>query len=242
MRAMMKSTWMVLLWLCAGAAFAQGVPTEQGFRNSLGLGPKVRMDYRSVDCKTVSFDEWVSGMRQPGAGAEVDRAVDGSAVTMTVRVRGRERCPSPYAPLVTMPPFDLKDLNGKPVSSAGLRGKTTLVSFFFSTCVPCILEVQPLNRLAAAHPHMNFLAVTFDETDEARAFVKRYGVRWRVVADAQDFVERMRVKQFPMLALFDADGRLLGTRTGGVNDELEAASVEPRVKRWMDSLLQKSGG
>ena len=127
-------------------------------------------------------------------------------------------------------------------SASGLRGKATLVSFFFSTCVPCILEVQPLNRLAAAHPHMNFLAVTFDETDEARAFVKRYGVRWRVVADAQDFVERMRVKQFPMLALFDADGRLLGTRTGGVNDELEAASVEPRVKRWMDSLLQKNGG
>jgi cytochrome oxidase Cu insertion factor (SCO1/SenC/PrrC family) len=138
-----------------------------------------------------------------------------------------------------MPPFDLRDLAGKRVTSASLRGKPTLVSFFFSTCVPCILEVQPLNRFAAARPHMNFLAVTFDETEEARAFVKRFGVRWRVVADAQDFIERMRVKQYPMLALFDAEGRLLGTRQGGVRDELEAANVEPQVKRWMDSLLRE---
>lgn len=239
MPAMWKCSLVVLLGLFAGAAFGQAQPTEQGFRNSLGLGPKVRMDYRGPDCKTVTFDEWVAAMRQIGAGAEVDRAADGSAVTMTVRIRGRERCPSPYAPLVAMPPFDLKDLNGKRVTSASLRGKVTLVSFFFSTCVPCILEVQPLNRFAAARPNMNFLSVTFDDPGEARAFVKRHGVRWQVVADAQDFVERMRVKQYPMLALFDAEGRLLGTLQGGARDELEAANVEPRVKRWMDGLLRQ---
>jgi cytochrome oxidase Cu insertion factor (SCO1/SenC/PrrC family) len=177
-------------------------------------------------------------MQAQGAHAEIDRAQDGSAVTMTVRVRGRERCASPYPPIVVMPPFDLKDLDGKRVTSAGLRGKVTMISFFFSNCLPCVLEVQPLNRFAAARPQMNFLAVTFDEPEDARAFVKRFGVRWRVVADAQDFIERMRVKQYPMIALFDADGRLLGTRVGGVNDELEAANVEPQLKRWTESLLR----
>ena len=84
---------------------------------------------------------------------------------------------------------------------------------------------------------MNFLAVTFDEPAEARAFVKRYGVRWRVVPDAQDFTERMRVKQYPLMALFDVDGKLLGTMKGGARDELEAANVEPRLRRWVDNLL-----
>ena len=138
-----------------------------------------------------------------------------------------------------MPPFDLKDLQGRRVTSASLRGKPTLVSFFFSTCVPCILEVEPINRFAAARPHMNFIAVTFDEPAEASAFVKRYGLRWRVVPDAQDFVERMRVKQFPLMALFDANGRLLGTKKGGARDELEAANVEPQLRRWIEGLLKK---
>jgi len=239
MRAMSKLMLVILLCVLSGAALAQGVPTEQGFRDSLGIGPQVRMAYRNVECRPVDFDGFVAGMKANGAHAEVDRAQDGSAVTMTVRIRGRERCASPYPPIVVMPPFDLKDLDGQRVTSAGLRGKTTMVSFFFSACVPCILEVEPLNRFAAARPQMNFLAVTFDEPGEARKFVKRFGVRWRVVPDAQDLIERMRVKQYPMIALFDADGRLLGTRVGGVRDELEAATVEPQLKRWMESLLRK---
>jgi hypothetical protein len=69
--------------------------------------------------------------------------------------------------------------------------------------------------------------------------VKRFDLRWRVVPDAQDFIDRMRVKQYPLMALFDANGRLLGTMKGGARDELEAANVEPRLKRWVEGLLRK---
>ncbi len=40
------------------------------------------------------------------------------------------------------------------------------------------------------------------------------------------------------MALFDANGRLLGTKKGGARDELEAANVEPQLERWMDGLLR----
>ena len=59
---------------------------------------------------------------------------------------------------------------------------------------------------------MNFLAVTFDAPEEARAFVARYKFRWRIVPDAREFIDRMRVKHYPTMALFDANGRLLGTQ------------------------------
>lgn len=226
--------------LLAGQAFAQDPqPTEAGFRKHLGLAPSAKLEYRNLDCKPVDFGGFVEGMRKPGAHADVERAVDGSAVTMTVKLRGMAPCPSPYPPVTEIPPFDLKDLHGKRVTSASLRGKPTLVSFYFATCVPCILEVEPINRFAAARPQMNFLAVTFDEPAEADAFVKRYGLRWRVVPDARDFIDRMRVKQYPLMALFDANGRLLGTKKGGARDELEAANVEPQLTRWVDGLLRK---
>ena len=128
---------------------------------------------------------------------------------------------------------------GKRVTDKSLRGKPTLISFFFARCVPCIREVGPINKFAAEHPHMNFLAVTFDEPKIARAFVKQFDLRWRVVPDARDFIERVRVKQYPLMALFDADGRLLGMRKGGARDELEAANVEPQLRRWVESLLMK---
>ena len=104
--------------------------------------------------------------------------------------------------------------------------------------MPCILEVGPINGYAAQHPEMNFLAVTFDEPEVAREFVARYKFRWRVVPDARDLIDRVRVKHYPTMALFDANGRLLGTKRGGVRDELEAATVAPQLARWVDGLLR----
>lgn len=237
----MRKLSLVLLLVATAAVGADTAVTEDAFRKTLGIGPAVRMQYRDVDCRMLEFAAFTAAMGKTGARADVDRAADGSAVTMTVKIKGMPACPSPYPPVTLMPPFDLKDLAGKRVTSKSLRGKPTLVSFFFAKCVPCIREVEPINRFAAARPQMNFLAVTFDDPAEARAFVKRFGLRWRVVADAQDFIERMRVKQYPLMALFDADGRLLGVKKGGAKDDLEAANVEPQLRRWVDALLRNPG-
>jgi cytochrome oxidase Cu insertion factor (SCO1/SenC/PrrC family) len=238
MLRMRSSAWLLALVVTPAFAAAPKL-TEDAFRKTMKLAPEVRMAYRDLQCKPVDFDGFVEAMHAPGALSDVDRSPDGKSLTMTVRLRGNVSCPNPYPALTEMPPFALQDLAGRQVTAQSLRGKPTLISFFFSTCKPCILEVEPLNRFAAARPQMNFLSVTFDEAGEARQFVKRYGVRWRVVPEARDFVDRVRVKQFPTLALFDAEGRLLGMKRGGASDALEAASVEPQVKRWVDSLLRK---
>jgi hypothetical protein len=86
--------------------------------------------------------------------------------------------------------------------------------------------------------------MTFDDAATARAFVAKFGFRWRVVPEAKDFIDRMAVNRYPLMALFDARGRLLGTRAGGAKDELEAATVEPALRRWVDTLLRdnRTGG
>lgn len=239
MRAMRIFALLMLSSLHAAAEPARNEPiTEQDLRGTLGLRPEARLTYRDLDCKALDFGAFQAAMHQPGLTSEVTRAPDGSAATLTLHRRGGPSCPSPFGPIVQMPAFDLKDLAGQRVTSQGLRGKPTLINFYFAQCAPCILEVGPLNGFAASRPDLNFLAVTFDEPAEARAFVNRYKFRWRVVPDARDFIDRMAVNRYPMMALFDANGRLLGMRAGGVKDELEAAAVAPALKRWVDSLLR----
>jgi cytochrome oxidase Cu insertion factor (SCO1/SenC/PrrC family) len=240
MRGMRRILFACLGLMCHSALSADKPLTEAAFLQNLGFGAGARFSYRDLGCQPVRFDAFAAGMSEPGAHADVDRSADGKLVTMTVRKRGMPSCASPYPPITELPPFDLKDLAGKRVTSASLRGKPTLINFFFSTCVPCILEVKPLNQFAVEHPKMNVLAVTFDEPDTARAFVKRFDFRWRVVPDARDFIERVRVKNYPMMALFDAQGRLLGTRNGGASDEFEAAQVKPRLTLWTESLLRQA--
>ena len=238
----MRSLLLACAMLVTGFAVAADAPplTEETFIRNLGFGAGAKFSWRDLGCQPVKFDEFAAGMRAPGAHADVDRSVDGKQITMTVRKRGMPSCSSPYPPVTELPPFDLKDLNGKRVTSATLRGKPTLINFFFSTCVPCILEVRPLNEFAKERPKMNFVAVTFDDPQTARAFVNRFGFDWRIVPDARDFIDRVRVKNYPMMALFDAKGRLLGTRNGGARDEFEAAQVKSRLTLWMEGLLRQA--
>jgi hypothetical protein len=238
MRAMRSLAFLLLLVSDSALAAERPPLTEADFRGTLGLAPHVKLSYRGVDCAPLSFDAFSDAMRVASVKSDVERAVDGSSVTLTIRRPGGNSCPSPYAPVTAMPPFDMRDLAGRRVSSARMKGKATLINFYFAQCVPCILEVGPLNGYAAKHPEMNFLAVTFDEAPVARAFVDRYQFRWRVVPEARDFIDRMKVKQYPLMALFDANGRLLGMRRGGVRDELEAANVAPQLARWVDGLLR----
>jgi peroxiredoxin len=239
MRAMRMAAGIAGLMVSVGALAADPAPpTEAAFRAALGVAPGVNVFYRNLDCSPMAYDAFTEAMRAEGVKSGVERAIDGSSVTVTVRRPGGNACPSPYAPVTGMPPFDLRDLAGKRVTPASLKGKPTLINFYFAQCVPCILEVGPINGYAAKHPEMNFLAVTFDEASVAREFVARYRFRWRVVPDARDFIDRMMVKQYPLMALFDAQGRLLGTRPGGVRDELEAVTVAPQLARWVDGLLR----
>ena len=238
MRAMRLAA---MLWIIVNTVAFAAAPApfaESDFRATLGITDAVRLSYRGLDCSPLSFEEFAQVMAQTGVHSDVERAVDGLGVTVTVRKRGGSVCSSPYPPVAELPPFELRDLAGKPVNIATLKGKPTLINFYFAECVPCILEVGPLNRFAAGRPGMNFLAVTFDEADVARAFVARYKFRWRVVPDAREFIDRVRVKQYPTMSLFDENGRLLGTRRGGVRDELEAATVAPQLARWVDGLLR----
>jgi cytochrome oxidase Cu insertion factor (SCO1/SenC/PrrC family) len=243
MRAMRA---LIFIWLTismAPEAVARSV-TEEEFRRMLKVAPAVALRYRDIECRPIAFSQFVEAMQEKGVGSEIERSAEGDSVTATIHRRGTGSCPSPYPPVTRLPSFDLRDLDGKRVTSASLRGKPTLINFYFAKCVPCILEVGPLNTYAASRRDMNFLAVTFDEPTEARAFMQRFGFRWRIVPDARDFIDRMRVKQYPLMALFDADGRLLGTKRGGARDELEAAAVLPQLTRWVDGLqrAQKPAG
>ncbi|HEU5135684.1 MAG TPA: TlpA disulfide reductase family protein [Steroidobacteraceae bacterium] len=236
---MRRSAFLCLCVLAGAHVLAQDAPrTEAAFRHVMGLPETARLAFRGVDCNPVTYEAFSEAMRAPEMKSEVDRAVDGTAVTLTVRRRGGHSCPAPYPPVTEMPPFELRDLAGKRVTAGSLKGKPTLMNFYFAQCVPCILEVGPINRYAAQHPEMNFLAVTFDEPAVARAFVDRYKFRWRVVPGAQEFIDRVRVKKYPMMVLFDSRGRLLGMKPGGVRDELEAANVGPQLTRWVDGLLR----
>lgn len=115
-----------------------------------------------------------------------------------------------------LPDFQLSTVSGLQVSPTALVGQPTLVDFFFADCVACIEELPALNAYAAQHPDMNFLAVTFDDAQTAKDFVKERQFEWPVAYDGKRLTDELSVVSYPTMLLLDASGNVLASHSGSI--------------------------
>lgn len=130
----------------------------------------------------------------------------------------------------TLPEFALKGLDGRVVNSKSLRGRYSVLSFYFAECGPCIHEVPQLNALLKAHPDMGFLALTFDSTISAKAFVEKRKLAWPVLAEADTYIKTLEVKSYPLLLVIGPDAKVVAVRSG-LNPN------RPHILAWVDNVL-----
>jgi thiol-disulfide isomerase/thioredoxin len=106
-------------------------------------------------------------------------------------------------------PFTLRDLDGRAVDLAGLRGKPVLVNFWATWCAPCVEEMPSLQRLRAALAgDLEIVAVNLQEGEpRIRAFLQRTSIDLTIVRDTDGAVTRAwGARLFPTSIVIDADG------------------------------------
>jgi cytochrome oxidase Cu insertion factor (SCO1/SenC/PrrC family) len=222
----MKTTIALALAAClvAGSASGQEAPSipDASFRASMALDGYARVEYRDADGKPIAFADFMKAVAA-GGSFSMTKESDHSLAVVKVSGATAEKPPVAHGPGVgkSLPALDagMKTLDGQVFSDAGLRGHRTLLSLFFSECVPCIAEVPALNAFAKAHPEVPVYSITFDDAATAREFVGKRGLEVPVVADAQDYLDRMHVDTYPMLLLVDAQGKIAAVRSGGGTGE-----------------------
>ena len=135
------------------------------------------------------------------------------------------------SPLVgrTAPEFRLVSLDGATIDLAGLRGRSVVLNFWASWCIPCRDEA-PLLRAAQdryAALDVAFLGVVYqDSAPSAQAFVDRYGIAYPSLLDpdgrtALDY----GVYGIPETYFIAADGIIRAKQIG----PLDAATLERQI-------------
>jgi peroxiredoxin len=137
-----------------------------------------------------------------------------------------------------LPAIEARDLSGRPVRRVHLDGKHTLLTFYFSSCVPCIQEVPALNAYREAHPELNYVAITFDPAADARRFVSERKLNWPVVADAGRFLRDAGVRSFPGYMLVAPDGRIIGRGAGLTLNAREETPGLAALERFVSRQLK----
>ncbi len=118
-----------------------------------------------------------------------------------------------------LPPFDLPTLDGEQVSSGHLKGRNSLIYFWFTGCPPCGRISPHLKELDEKYSGESFriVGVNADKllglstTDEQRRkYLAKYGIEFEtLVLDESTRAAFGGINIFPTLFFADPDGRVV---------------------------------
>jgi cytochrome c biogenesis protein CcmG/thiol:disulfide interchange protein DsbE len=125
--------------------------------------------------------------------------------------------------LVHAPAFSLERLDRDgTLSLAQLRGKPLVVNFWASWCGPCKDEAPVLQRTYERYRGQGLVVLGIDVKDfreDARRFMRRYGLTYPVVYDGKgSTIGRWGLQGYPETFFVDRTGKLVGERIAGAVD------------------------
>lgn len=132
--------------------------------------------------------------------------------------------------------FSFSDLSGATHTLSEVRGRTTLLEFWASWCVPCRKGFPFLNRLQERHgpAGLKVVAVTLEEDEAAvREFVSDHPGEFLVGRDPSGHAgELYQVAAMPTSILLDRGGRVMARFEGGTD------SVHKDIEVALDKVMR----
>jgi thiol-disulfide isomerase/thioredoxin len=113
-----------------------------------------------------------------------------------------------------LPVFSVKDLQGRELSSADLRGKVVLVDFWATWCQPCKKEMPGYQKLLNLYGTRGFIVIGFKfdtmaDTEDPVQFAKKIGVRYPLAVASDDLKLKFGgIEGLPTTLLYDRQGIL----------------------------------
>jgi thiol-disulfide isomerase/thioredoxin len=141
------------------------------------------------------------------AGETVDTSASGERVALRF-----------FRNPATAPAFRLRDLDGRELSSASLRGKVVILNFWATWCPPCRAEIPDLVALQEKYrDHLVVIGVSEDEggPEVVRQFAAQHKINYPIVMMTAE-LEKMfpGVSALPTSFILDRDSRIVQKHVG----------------------------
>ena len=132
-----------------------------------------------------------------------------------------------------LPEFSVSDLRGRPVASAGLRGKVVLIDFWATWCQPCKKEMPGYQKLLERYGERGFVVVGFKfdtmrDREDPLLFAKKMGVRYPLAIASGDIKHKFGgIEGLPTTLLYDRQGILRQKIIGFEYTDVVEALLKP---------------
>ena len=138
-----------------------------------------------------------------------------------------------------LPNFALTLLNGKILNSESLKGKPTVINFWFIYCAPCIEEMPILNEIKNEFGNeVNFIAITYHTQKEIHEFLNYTDFNFIHIADGQDYIKKIGQIGYPKTLILDKNLVVKSIEKGIPKDPTSKKENKEIFKNSIVSQLQ----
>ncbi len=155
-----------------------------------------------------------------------------SVGAMLALIKAKEEAKKMQAALTVgspFPAFDVKDLDGKPLSIANYKNKIVMIDFWATWCLPCRGEIPNIVKTYQKYHDKGFeiIGISLDKDGDKNKlidFTKENNMPWRQYFDGKGWQNEMAVKygiqSVPIAFLLDGKGNIIakGNDVRGVDE------------------------
>ena len=131
------------------------------------------------------------------------------------------------------PAFKVITLDGRTITSAELKGKTVLLDFWATWCVPCMMEmpnVQAVHEAFGKREDFVMIGISSDDNEQTlRRFIKEHKIGWSQVfgptSGGRQAAEDFGVYGIPAAFLIGPDGKIRGVDLRGADLKTEVQKL-----------------
>jgi cytochrome oxidase Cu insertion factor (SCO1/SenC/PrrC family) len=162
------------------------------------------------------------------------KASDAGKREAVMRTPGTEGLPKPKTG-EGIPDFLVHDMNGEAITAENLKGKVTVISFWYVTCKACLNEMPYINAMGerfSNNPDVVFLAPTPEPYFTVKKFQEIQAFSYIACPEASSLIDALHVTVYPTHVVIGKDGHVLKSYSGGL------PGVEDLIKRDIEGALK----
>ena len=133
------------------------------------------------------------------------------------------------------PPFELEDLQGKTVRLSEFAGRTVVIDFWATWCIPCEKQIPVLNAFHKSPKGQDVallgISVDVGGREVVAPFAAEHGVQYPVLLGEETLAFDYGATGFPALAVVDPQGRIDSLHLGVIDRSALEAAVEDASQR-----------
>lgn len=141
-----------------------------------------------------------------------------------------------------VPPFTLKDLEGRIISPADWRGKAVLINFWATWCPPCREEIPDLIKLQTKYNgRLQIIGISDDtgSVETVKSFVQEHKMNYPVAMASPELEAKFGgVMGLPTSFLLDTEGRVVQKHVGLRNPDLYDKEIRALLQMPVEAKIE----